>query len=256
MRKITFLGAGTSSGVPMIGCKCEVCRSEDERDMRLRSSLLVEYDGATIVIDSGMDFRYQMLRASVEKLDAILLTHEHKDHVGGLDDVRAFNYLQDKSMDIYAQERVLGVIKKDFDYAFSQLRRSGVPRITTHAIDDKPFKVGDITVVPIKGMHDQLPVRGFRIGSMAYLTDFNFIEDGETEKLEALDILIVGALRREKHRSHFTLDEALELIERVKPKRAYLTHVSHQMGLYKDIERELPEGVHLAYDTLELEILR
>ncbi len=252
MRSITFLGTGTSQGVPMIGCDCAVCSSADARDARLRSSVLIEYDGSVIVIDAGMDFRYQMLRERVRNLDAILLTHEHKDHIGGVDDIRAFNYFLKREVDIYAEQRVIDVVKKDFDYAFSPNRYLGVPLMVTHPIDATPFKIGELEVVPIRGLHHYLPVLGYKIGDICYITDVNYLDDSELEKIKGVDILVINALRREKHISHFTLAEALDIIAKVAPKRAYITHISHQMGLYEQVEKELPHGVHLAYDRLKI----
>ncbi len=252
MRSITFLGTGTSQGVPMIGCDCEVCSSTDKRNNRLRSSVLIEYGGYVIVIDAGMDFRYQMLRENVRSIDAILLTHEHKDHIGGVDDIRAFNYLLGRAVDIYAEQRVLDVVKKDYDYAFADNRYSGVPRMVTHPIDISPFNIGELEVIPIRGMHHKLPVLGYRVGDICYITDINHIEQSEIDKIKGVDVLVVNALQKENHISHFTLAQALDLIEKVAPQRAYLTHISHLMGLHEEVELELPEGVFLAYDKLKI----
>ncbi|MBQ8863501.1 MAG: MBL fold metallo-hydrolase [Rikenellaceae bacterium] len=254
MARLTFLGTGTSQGVPMVACPCSVCHSTDPRDRRLRSSVLVSDDVTNVAIDAGPDFRYQMLRAEVTHLEAILLTHEHKDHTGGIDDVRAFNYFQQSATDIYATERVQRAVRKDFDYAFAEKRYPGVPEIRLHDISDDEIRIGGLTFRPIHGLHYRLPVVGFRCGTAAYLTDFNHIDDCEVEKLRGVETLIVNALRWEKHISHFTVDEAIELSRRVAPRRTLLTHCSHQIGLYADIAPRLPQGVELAYDNLSIEI--
>ncbi len=251
--KITFLGTGTSQGVPMIGCRCMICQSADNHDKRLRSSILVEHKGQAIVIDSGPDFRYQMLRSKVDRLDAIIFTHEHKDHTGGLDDVRAYNYTQQKAMDIYGENRVIEVLRKDFDYAFSKSPYPGVPEIKTHIIKPyEPFAIGDTTIIPIRGYHHKLPVLGFRIDDFCYLTDLNHLDQKAMDSLQGVDTLVITALRHRKHLSHYSLDESLDIISRLKPRRSYLTHISHQLGLHRRIEETLPQGVHLAYDTLEI----
>ena len=236
----------------MIGCDCRVCRSTDPRDKRLRTSAMVE-DGTTrIIIDCGPDFRYQMLRQGVNDIDAILLSHQHTDHIIGLDDVRAFNYFCDKEIPIYATEDVQKVVRKDFDYAFAEHRYPGVPEMSLHTIDSEPFVVGTMTVTPIYGLHYKLPVVGFRIGGLAYLTDFNHIEQGEIEKLKGVEVFIINALRHQKHISHFSLPEALEVAAKVGAKQTWLTHMSHQIGLHAEEEAKLPEGVRFAYDGLIL----
>ena len=252
--RITFLGTGTSQGVPIIGCKCPVCLSKDKKDKRLRSSVLIETNQLKIVIDSGPDFRYQMLRSHTDKIDAILFTHGHKDHTGGLDDVRAFNYILQKPIDIYAEERVLRIIRKDFDYAFAENKYPGVPEIILHTITEQPFEINGCPIIPIRGLHYRLPVLGFRIEKFCYITDMNHIDQTEIEKLKGIELLVINALRKEKHLSHFTLDEALSIIHQVKPQTAYLTHISHQMGLHKEISAELPPNVHLAYDQLSINL--
>lgn len=257
--RLTFLGTGTSQGVPTIGCRCEVCRSTDPRDTRLRTSAMVEVGDVRIVIDAGPDFRYQMLRTGVRHIDAILLTHEHKDHTGGIDDVRAFNFVDFPvihRVDIYATARTAACVRKDFDYAFAEDKYRGVPEIELHEFDpSKPFEVKGVEIVPIRGQHsDRFEVTGYRIGRLAYLTDFKQIEESEIEKLQGVDTLVVNALRWRDHISHFTVEEALQLIERVKPHRAYLTHMSHDIGLHADSVSRLPKGVELAYDTLTIEI--
>lgn len=258
--KLTFLGTGTSQGVPVIGCRCGVCTSSDPRDRRLRTSAMVETRGVRIVIDAGPDFRYQMLRAGVRRLDAILLTHEHKDHIGGLDDVRAFNFVDYPTaihkVDIYAAPPVVACVRKDFDYAFAQDKYRGVPEIELHEIDvARPFFVKGVEVIPVSGHHsDRFSVTGFRIGRLAYLTDFKIIEDAEVRKLEGVEVLVVNALRFTEHYSHFNVAEALALIARVKPRAAYLTHMSHDIGLHAETSLKLPAGVHLACDGLQIEL--
>ncbi len=253
--RLTFLGTGTSQGVPMIGCHCEVCRSTDPRDKRLRTSLLIECDGGRMVIDAGPDFRYQMLRSGTEDIDAILLSHEHKDHTGGIDDVRAINFFQHKEIGIYATKRTADAVRKDFDYAFGANKYPGAPMISLNEIaTDRPFMLCGMEVMPIVGSHSLLPVTGYRIGEMAYLTDFKYIEDSEVEKLMGVKLLIVNALRPQPHPSHFALSEAIALAERVGAERTYFTHASHEMGLYHIVEPTLPSGMHLAYDGLTIEI--
>ena len=257
--RLTFLGTGTSQGVPTIGCRCEVCRSTDPRDTRLRTSAMVEVGDVRMIIDAGPDFRYQMLRTGVRHIDAILLTHEHKDHTGGIDDVRAFNFVDFpviQRVDIYATARGAACVRKEFDYAFAEDKYRGVPEIELHEFDpSKPFEVKGVEIVPIRGQHsDRFEVTGYRIGRLAYLTDFKQIEESEIEKLQGVEVLVVNALRWREHVSHFTVEEALQLIERVKPHRAYLTHMSHDIGLHADSASRLPKGVELAYDTLTIEI--
>lgn len=258
--KLTFLGTGTSQGVPTIGCRCRVCCSDDPRDRRLRSSALVEWRGVRLLIDAGPDLRYQLLRAGVCHLNGILLTHEHKDHIGGLDDVRALNFVDYPEaihpMDIYATQRTLDTVRKDFDYAFVADKYRGVPEIRLHAIrQSEPFRIGEAEIVPIAGQHSpRFEVTGFRFGSMAYLTDFKQIEPCEVAKLQGVEVLVVNALRTAPHDSHFNLEEALALIRMVQPKRALLTHMSHDMGLHAERSALLPCGVELAYDGLEIEL--
>jgi phosphoribosyl 1,2-cyclic phosphate phosphodiesterase len=257
--KLTFLGTGTSQGVPVIGCKCEVCRSEDGRDRRLRTAAMVEMGGKRFIIDAGPDFRYQMLREGVTHIDAILLTHEHKDHTGGIDDVRAFNFVDFPvihTMHIYGNEPTITSIRRDFHYAFSEDKYRGVPEIELHTIaEDKPFVVADVEVMPVVGSHsERFRSVGFRFGELAYLTDMNAIADEEIAKLQGVKVLVVNALRWESHNSHFSVAEALEVIRRVAPERAYLTHMSHRIGLHAVAEQHLPEGVYLAYDGLTVTI--
>lgn len=257
--KLTFLGTGTSQGVPVIGCKCEVCCSEDGRDRRLRTAAMVEMGGKRFIIDAGPDFRYQMLREGVTHIDAILLTHEHKDHTGGIDDVRAFNFVDFPvihTMHIYGNEPTITSIRRDFHYAFSEDKYRGVPEIELHTIaEDKPFVVADVEVMPVVGSHsERFRSVGFRFGELAYLTDMNAIADEEIAKLQGVKVLVVNALRWESHNSHFSVAEALEVIRRVAPERAYLTHMSHRIGLHAVAEQHLPEGVYLAYDGLTVTI--
>jgi len=248
--KFTFLGTGTSQGVPMIGCTCEVCTSADLKDKRLRSSLMVESDSHRFVIDSGPDFRQQMLREKVDSLDGIVFTHEHKDHIAGLDDVRAFNYLNHKAMDVYASEAVQLALKREFFYIFNGDNYPGIPKINLHTIDEQPFEAIRIKFIPIPVMHMRLPVLGFRMGGFSYITDANFISDKSKELLLNSEVLVLNSLRREKHVSHFNLEEAMELVDELKPKMTYLTHISHQLGKHEEVEQELPDNIRLAYDGL------
>ncbi len=250
--KVTFLGTGTSSGVPMIGCRCDVCMSFDKKDKRLRSSILVESQKTTLVVDTGPDFRYQMLRQEVKKLDAVVFTHPHKDHLAGLDDVRAFNYLTKAPIDVYADSLTEEAVRRDFYYAFSDTRYPGIPELNLHTINLEPFIVGDIPVTPILVWHLKMPVMGFRFGKFTYITDANRIEDIEKEKIKGSEVIVLNALRKQKHISHFTLGEAIELVNELRVPTAYFTHISHQLGKHSEVENGLPRGIHLAYDGLEL----
>lgn len=253
--KITVLGSGTSQGVPVIACQCVVCKSIDPKDNRKRTSILIQDKGKTLVVDTGPDFRQQMLDANVMNLDAVLFTHEHKDHVAGLDDVRAFNFKSGgKDMDVYAVPRVQEALKREFEYVFADNKYPGVPQVNLIEIGEEQFKVHGIDIIPIDVMHYKLPVKAFRIMDFAYVTDANYIAKEEKEKLKGLDVLILNALRIEKHISHYNLEEALELIQELKPKKAYLTHISHLLGEHKNVEELLPSDVYLCYDGLELEI--
>ena len=252
--KITFLGTGTSSGVPMIGCDCEVCTSADKKDKRLRSSILVESDTTTLVVDTTPDFRYQMLRAGVKKLDAVLFTHPHKDHVAGLDDVRAFNYFLTKPMELYANALTEEAIKREFAYAFSDKKYPGIPNLSLNTIDDKPFYIGDIPVIPILVWHLKMPVLGFRFGNFTYITDANKIDDEEKEKIKGSQAMVLNALRKEKHISHFTLDEAVAMVQELAVPAGYFTHISHQLGRHEQINKTLPLGIALAFDGQQLTI--
>jgi len=248
--KLTFLGTGTSQGVPIIGCHCDVCKSDDARDKRLRSSVFIDYKGLHLLIDAGPDFRQQMLRANIENLDAILLTHQHKDHTAGLDDVRAFNYINKRAVDIYAEERVHKALKCEFSYAFDVNRYPGLPEFALHPIDEEPFRIGEVDILPIRVWHARLPVLGFRMGDVAYITDANRIEEKEFEKLKDLSVLVLSAVTYKQHVSHFNLVEAIEVAQKVGAKKTYLTHLSHRLGLNRDLEKELPSGIAPAYDGL------
>jgi len=248
--KIIFLGTGTSQGVPVIGCFCDVCKSSDPRDKRLRASVYIEHNGLRLLIDAGPDFRQQLLRAQINNIDAILLTHEHRDHIAGLDDVRAFNYINKRAVDLYAEERVHRAIKHEFDYAFEENKYPGIPEFSLHTIDEKPFKIGSVEIIPIRVRHARLPVLGYRIGDIAYITDANHIEKREFTKLSGLSLLVINAVRHKPHISHFNLGEAVAIAQRVVAKQTYMTHISHQMGLHAIVEKELPSGIALAFDRL------
>lgn len=252
--KITFLGTGTSQGVPVIACQCTVCQSSDPMDKRLRSSVLVEVDGITLVIDTGPDFRQQMLRENVRVLNAVLFTHEHRDHIAGLDDIRAYNFILKNPMDVYAEERVIRALKYEFPYIFAERKYPGIPQITVHLINEEPFEVNGLVVIPIRALHYRLPVLGFRLGDFAYITDTNHVSDKEKAKLKKLKVFAVCALRKKEHISHYTLTEAINLIKEIQPETAFLTHISHQMGLHAEIQKELPGNVFLAYDGLKVEV--
>lgn len=250
--EITFLGTGTSQGVPVIGCNCEVCNSMSILDQRLRTSVLIKSSTTTICIDAGPDFRQQMLRENVKKLDAVLITHGHKDHVGGLDDIRSFNFLQGKPMPVYANNQAIESIKKEFFYAFEDDKYPGVPDFDMNIIDIQEFTIGDIKISPFEVMHRNLPVTGFRIGDLTYITDANFISKESMDLIHGSKTLIINALRKEKHISHFNLAEALEVIEEVKPEIAFITHISHLMGKHQDVSWELPDNVHFAVDGMKI----
>ena len=249
---VTFLGTGTSQGVPVIGCECDVCRSLDFRDKRLRVSIHLQINGKSIIVDSGPDFRQQVLRESIRKLDALLFTHEHKDHTSGMDDIRAYNFMQHMDMPLYAEERVIDQIKQEYAYIFSGHNYPGIPRVNLFPISEEPFEVEGIAVTPIRVMHYKLPVLGFRIGNFTYITDANFIAEEEKAKIAGSEVIVLNALRKEPHISHFSLAEAVDLLAELKPKKAYLTHISHLMGFHREVEKELPEFVSLAYDGLKI----
>jgi phosphoribosyl 1,2-cyclic phosphate phosphodiesterase len=252
--RITFLGTGTSQGIPVITCGCEVCRSDDPRDNRLRVSILMETGDKTIVIDSGPDFRYQMLRAKVKDLDAIVYTHEHKDHVAGLDDIRPFNYMLRKNIDIYATTQVQQALKREFSYIFAEKVYPGTPKINVHTIGNENFKIGKTEFVPLDIMHYKLPILGYRIGDFTYLTDVKTVPQSTINKIRGTKILVVNALQREEHISHFTLAEALAFAAEIGAETTYFTHISHNLGKHADVEKELPSNIRLAYDGLSIEI--
>ena len=250
--KITILGSGTSQGVPVIGCQCPVCRSLDFRDKRLRSSIHIETKGNSFVIDSGPDFRQQMLRAKIQRLDALIFTHAHKDHTAGMDDIRSFNFLQKKDMPVYATSQVIGQLKREFEYVFAENKYPGVPRVQVEVIENQPFDVNGIHVTPIEVMHYKLPVLGYRIGDFTYITDAKTISEEEKNKIRGSKVLILNALQKSSHMSHLTLDEAIELAQELKVERTYFTHLSHRMGKHADVEKELPAGIEIAYDGLQI----
>lgn len=251
---VTFLGTGTSSGVPMICCDCAVCTSADSKDKRLRSSILVQSANTTFVIDTTPDFRYQMLRINNKKLDAVLFTHPHKDHVAGLDDIRAYNYFQAKPMEVFANALTQETLFREFQYAFADKKYPGIPQIHLHTIDETSFAIGDISVVPIKVWHLKMPVLGFRMGNFTYITDANKIDDLEKEKILGSEVLVINALRNDKHISHFTLTEAVALAEELRIPTVYFTHISHQLGLHKSVNALLTPNMQLAYDGLTIKI--
>ena len=237
----------------MIGCDCNVCTSADKKDKRLRSSILVQSANTSLVVDTGPDFRYQMLREKIKHLDAILFTHPHKDHLAGLDDVRAFNFFSKKPMEVYADSLTEEALRRDFYYAFSDTKYPGTPEINLNTITMEPFLIGDIPVTPILVWHLRMPVLGFRFGKFSYITDANKIEDIEKEKIKGSETLVLNALRTKKHIAHFSLSEAIDLAQELKIPTTYFTHISHQLGLHAEVEAELPEGIHLAYDQMELQ---
>jgi phosphoribosyl 1,2-cyclic phosphate phosphodiesterase len=252
--KVTFLGTGTSQGIPVIACRCSVCTSSDSRDIRLRTSIMITSDQTNLVIDTGPDFRQQMLKENVKNLDGVVFTHEHKDHIAGMDDIRAFNFIQKKDMDIYATLEVQKAVHREFHYVFATKKYPGVPLVKLHHIDNDPFMVGDIKLTPVNVLHYMMPVKGYRVNDFSYITDAKTIPEEELEKIEGSKILVINALRKTTHISHFNLEEALQIIERIKPRKAYLIHLSHLMGLHGELEKDLPENVEIAYDGLTIEI--
>lgn len=248
--KITFLGTGTSQGIPVIACDCYTCVSGDSCDKRLRTSILVEKDDTVVAIDAGPDFRQQMLREKVKRLDAIILTHEHKDHISGMDDVRAFNYKSQDAIDIFAEERVQKAVRDEYSYVFAEYQYPGIPKMRLNDINEYGFSVKGINLIPLRVFHYKLPVYGFRIGNFAYITDANYIPEETKEKLFGVKYLVINALRKEKHISHFCLREALDFIREISPRKAYITHISHQMGRHIEVSETLPPGIMLAHDGL------
>lgn len=252
--KITFLGTGTSTGIPMIGCTCAVCTSTDPKDKRLRSSILVESLTTTIVVDTTPDFRYQMLRIHNTKMDAVLFTHPHKDHIAGLDDIRAYNFFQHKPMDVYANALTAEALKREFAYVFADKKYPGIPQINLHTIDETPFNIGDIPVQPFTVWHHKMPVFGFRFGKFTYITDANRIDKPVKKLIKGSDVIVLNALRNEQHIAHFTLQEAINLVHELAIPKAYFTHISHQLGKHNEVESLLPPGIHLGYDGLVLHV--
>jgi len=251
---IEFLGTGTSSGVPMIACQCTVCSSKNKKDNRLRSSILIKSEKTVVVIDTTPDFRYQMLRSNVNHLDAILFTHSHKDHIAGLDDIKAYNFISQRPMSLFANTETCDALRRDFYYAFADKKYPGIPQLDLNLVDHEPFSVMDIDVMPIKVKHLNMDVHGYRFGDFTYITDANHIDDSEKEKIKGTQVLVVNALRKEKHLSHFTLQEAIDLATELKIPTTYFTHLSHQMGLHDDVSASLPKGMFLAYDGLVLDV--
>lgn len=252
--KVTLLGTGTSQGVPVIGCNCEVCRSVDYRDKRLRVSVHLQVGVKSFIIDTGPDFRQQALRERIRTLDAVLFTHEHKDHTAGLDDIRAYNFSQHKDMPLYGEERVLEQLKREFAYIFSGVQYPGIPRVQLHPIAEESFELEGVKIIPIRVKHYKLPVLGYRIGDFTYITDANFISEEEMKKVRGSKVIVLGALRKEPHISHFSLQEAIDVLTELQPEQAYLTHISHLMGLHREVELELPDFIRLGYDGLQIQL--
>jgi phosphoribosyl 1,2-cyclic phosphate phosphodiesterase len=251
---IEFLGTGTSSGVPMVACKCAVCKSTDARDKRLRSSIHLQSSSTSVVIDTTPDFRYQMLRSNIEKLDGVVFTHAHKDHIAGLDDVKAFNFIHQSVMPLFANKETADAIKRDFYYAFAEKKYPGVPSLEMHIKEKESYSVGDLDFQPIQVKHLHMDVTGYRIGDFTYITDANYISDEEKQKIKGSKVLVLNALRKEKHLSHFTLQEAIDLSVELQVPTTYFTHISHQLGLHEEVSKELPAGMFLAYDGLVLRV--
>ncbi|MFN3840673.1 MAG: MBL fold metallo-hydrolase [Cyclobacteriaceae bacterium] len=252
---VTFLGTGTSQGVPVIGCSCEVCHSVDFRDKRFRSSLHIQTETLSLVIDTGPDFRQQMLRENIQRVDALLFTHAHRDHTAGLDDVRAYNFMQNMNMPVYGMKETLAQIKTDFSYIFGPDNYPGLPRLTLFPISNTPFTINAVEIIPLPVLHLRLPVLGFRIGSFAYITDANFIPDETLEKLHGIKYLVLNALQREPHISHFNLEEALAMARKINAQKTWFTHISHKLGTQRKLDSELPEDIRLAYDGLRISIV-
>lgn len=253
--KITFIGTGTSQGVPVIGCQCHICTSTDKKDNRLRTSVYIETDDVRFVIDTGPDFRYQMLRSRIHQLDAVVFTHSHKDHIAGLDDIRAYNYFQQKAIDVYATNETQEALRREYRYIFENAHYPGVPQITLHTISEQAtFRIGNVEITPIKVQHYEMDVLGFRIGDFTYITDANYISPEEMTKILGSKVLVLNALRHQEHVSHFTLSQAIAVAQQANPEQTYLTHISHQLGLHEEVSNTLPPGIFLAYDELTLEL--
>lgn len=250
--EVTFLGTGTSQGVPVIACSCEVCQSKDHKDNRTRSSIYIEVDGHHLVVDTGTDFRTQMLREKVQQLDAVIFTHAHKDHTAGMDDIRPFYFKNRADMPIYGTKPVVDQLKQEFAYVFAEHKYPGVPGVEVNLIENKPFSIGETLITPIQVMHYKLPVLGFRIKDFTYITDANFIAEEEIEKAKGSKVLVLNALHRKEHISHFNLEQAIEMVQKIQPEKAYFTHMSHQMGTHEATSKELPDNIELAYDGLKL----
>ncbi len=252
--KVTFLGTGTSQGIPVIGCRCLVCTSNNSKDKRLRTSVLVEYLGVNIIIDCGPDFRQQALLNNIESFEAILFTHEHKDHIAGIDDTRPYNYILQRDVHLYGTSSVLDAIKREYHYAFTQEKYPGVPILNLHKISLEPFYIKHVLVTPILVYHHKMPVLGFRIGKFTYITDANFISEEEKNKVFHSKVLVLNAKKHEKHISHFNLSEAIDLMIELQPQKGYFTHISHQLGTHHEVNASLPDFINLAFDGLVLEI--
>ncbi|MEK6481103.1 MBL fold metallo-hydrolase [Catalinimonas sp. 4WD22] len=252
--RVTFLGTGTSQGVPVINCQCKVCSSLDYRDKRLRSSVHIEIDGKSFIIDSGPDFRQQVLSNQITHLDALIFTHQHKDHIAGMDDVRGFNFSQQKDMPVFASKQVIAQLRQEFAYVFAADKYPGVPKVVVNEIENQPFEAEGVTFTPIEVLHYKLPVFGYRVKNFTYITDAKSIAETEKEKIKGTEVLVLNALQHKQHISHFTLEESLELIDEINPRQAFLTHISHNLGMHQEVSRMLPAHVHLAYDSLSLEI--
>lgn len=252
--KITFLGTGTSTGVPVVACNCEVCTSSDPRDKRYRTSVMLSQDASNIVVDCGPDFRIQMLKHKVEDIDALVFTHAHRDHIAGLDDIRAYNYILHKSIDIYGSQVTLDSIKEQFPYIFIPGRYFGAPQLNLHPITEVPFSIGNFNFIPVQVLHQEMKVFGYRINDFTYITDANHIAPEELEKVRGSKVIVINALRNSRHVSHFSLGEALEILNHLKPEKAYLTHISHFLGKFEAVEKKLPDWVRLAFDGLQIEV--
>jgi len=252
--EVTFLGTGTSGGVPLIGCQCRVCKSTDPRDKRLRTSILIRKDDLTISIDCGPDFRQQMLREDVRYLDAVLMTHQHKDHTGGIDDIRSFNFLSRKAVDFYCDHLTELGIKEQYAYAFANTEYPYLPKMNFIRINDSPFNIGALHVVPIEVMHATMPVKAYHFGDFTFVTDAKTIAKEERDKIRGTKILVINALRPEPHYSHLSIDEAIEIIDDIKPEQAYLIHMSHQFGLHAEVEKTLPANIKVAFDGLKIKV--